>query len=227
MSVDLLVCAATRAELAAFLRDDEEWPAGDEPGWIQFGKAALAVTGVGIPATLLRLPPLLAGLRPGLVLDIGIAGAYPGSGLAIGDVVMASSEVIGDIGFELPGEPGFQFVGEAPFGGFYRKMPMALVRAFRHEPAGHRFREVGGCTVNACTGTARTGALRERLFGTGFESMEGAAVALACDAAGVPACELRAISNLAADRDMRPENIRQALANLRDYLLACRQREGI
>jgi futalosine hydrolase len=227
LACKLLVCAATLIELRTFLRDDEVWPVDDTSYWAGSGTLALAVTGVGIPCTLLHLPALLASLEPEFVLNIGIAGAYPSSGLTIGAVGMARSETIGDIGFELPEEPGFRLIADAPFGRFYRKLPMALRAEFRHAPSGYPTFETDACTVNACTGTARTGLMRERLFGVGMESMEGAAVALACEAAGVPACEVRAISNIAADRNMLPENIRLAMENLRDYLLACRGREGI
>jgi hypothetical protein len=78
--------------------------------------------------------------------------------------------------------------------------------------------------VNTCAGTHATGARRAALTGAAFESMEGAAVALWGTLTGPPTsvCEIRAISNVAADRDMRPENIRLALGNLAHYLAACR-----
>jgi nucleoside phosphorylase len=82
---------------------------------------------------------------------------------------------------------------------------------------------VRGCTVNTCTGTDRTGSLRSEQFGAAFESMEGAALAQVGADFGIPVCEVRAISNFAAHRDMRPENIRCAIANLARYLRACVQ----
>ena len=229
MPKKLLVCAATSMELQAFRGGDETWPLDEALGhWsAAIGPLAVGITGVGIPHTLLRLPGLLESWKPDLVLNIGIAGAYPNSGLKVGDIAMARSETIGDIGFELPEEPGFRSVADAPFGDFYRKVPMALLPAFRQDPEGYQFHEIDACTVNACTGTLRTGLLREQLFSAGMETMEGAAVALACHAASVPVCEVRAISNIAADREMRPENVQLALECLRRYLLACRTREGI
>ncbi len=59
------------------------------------------------------------------------------------------------------------------------------------------------------------------MFGVEFETMEGAAVAQVGVQWGVPVSEVRAISNLAARRDMRPENIRRALESLLAYLRAC------
>lgn len=224
MAVRLLVCGATLPEVSAFLLDDEPAPSDEAPFLLAVGSIAVAVTGVGVPVTLLTLPPLLTALRPALVLNIGIAGAYPNSGLALGAVAMARSEILGDIGFELPATPGFRHVADAPFGGAYRRLSMHLAGGFRSGPNGSQCVEADACTVNACTGTLRTGLMRERLFGVEMESMEGAAVAMACDAAGVPACEVRAISNIAANRDMKPENIKLAIESLRGHLRACRQR---
>ena len=196
---DLLVCAATERELAAFGGPSEE--------------VALFVTGVGIPLALARTLEVLGRERPARVLNIGIAGAYPGSGLAMGDIVMGASEVYGDVGFELPEPPGFRHVGEAEWGAFYREpLPLSQFAEF----AGAVVRP--GCTVNACTGTEATGRGREQLFGAAFETMEGAAVAQAGQVLGIPVCEIRAISNIAARRDMRPENIALALERLRQYL---------
>jgi futalosine hydrolase len=79
-------------------------------------------------------------------------------------------------------------------------------------------RSARGCTVNTCTGTAETGLRREALTGAGFETMEGAAAALAGAELGIPVCELRAISNIASTRDFRPGNAKKALDNLGEYM---------
>jgi futalosine hydrolase len=175
------------------------------------------LTGVGIPIALAQTLLIAGRKRPARILNIGIAGAYPGSGLAIGDIVIGTSEVFGDVGFELPEEPGFRHVRESPWGKPYQfPKPLTVFPEF----AGTR--EGRGCTVNACTGTEATGRLRERLFGAAFETMEGAAVAQAGTLLEVPVCEIRAISNIAAHRDMRPENIQLALDALAAYFQKCR-----
>jgi futalosine hydrolase len=204
----VLVCAATEFELSCF---------PDTEG------VAKAVTGVGVPATLALLPPLLTKFRPALAINIGIAGAYPETGLEIGDVVLGEREVFGDLGFELPGG-GFTPLQDSPFGAWYEPLPLCLpfppadeVGIARREGAEGWVPGVG-VTVNACTGTLATGERRRERFGASFETMEGAAFALACKNSGVPAMEIRAISNFAAERDMRPENIKLALRSLAEFL---------
>lgn len=182
------------------------------------GGTLLLMTGVGIPQALARVLLVAGREAPARILNIGIAGAYPDCGLQIGDVVMAESEVYGDLGMELPDAPGFQPLRETPFGEAYRK-PFALVPF----PDYAGLRVCRGCTVNACTGTDDTGRLRKRLFDAQFETMEGAAVAQAGHALGIPVCEIRAISNIAARRDMQPANIKLALSQLTAYFQQCRE----
>ena len=223
----LLVCAATSKELTTFLRPGEALQDGAEPIFCDLGHVTLAETGVGIPLTLMRLPPLLAAVGPDLVVNIGIAGAYPCSGVGIGSIVMARTEVFGDIGFELPCDPGFRPISESLFGAGYERMTLECPNRLLGGEFGESVHEVDACTVNCCTGTAITGTMRETTLGVQVESMEGAAVALACRHQGVPICEIRAISNIASDRDMQPEGIRLALQRLNSYWIACRDSGAI
>lgn len=220
-----LVCAATARELAAaggeepLARPDQG--AAGSPGR---GNRIFSVTGVGIPMTLARLLPLIALHKPSLLVNIGIAGAYPGSGLAIGDLVAGESEAFGDLGMETPGPESFQPLGTMPWADREYREPLTLVpETFPAIPAKDRLASLAprrgrGCTVNACAGRKETGELRRRLFGADFETMEGAAVALAGSLLGIPVAEIRAISNFASERDMRPENVSLALGNLEVYL---------
>jgi len=195
------------------------------------GQTAFLLTGVGIPCALARLFVHAQGPFR-LALNVGIAGAYAGSGLAIGDIVVAGGEIFADVGFETPGDPpGFESFARSALGqAFYGPILPTLAPSefLPTSPSEATYRvHVGrrGATVNACTGTHATGARRADLTGAAFESMEGAAVALwgTLTDPPTPVCEIRAISNVAADRDMRPENIRLALDNLAHYLAAaCR-----
>jgi futalosine hydrolase len=234
----ILLCAATRMEMDACLGPLGEafdaLPEGPRPWARRRGRVLLAVTGPGIPLTLARLMPLAVSERPTALVNAGIAGAYPGAGLAIGDLAAGESEQFGDLGAEAPGPEAF-----LPIGGFAwcdpvyaRPLPLSLeplgegvgsglaggplsiVEAGITRGITQGIKRARGCTVNACTGTAATGARRRAGTGADFESMEGAAIALAGLELGLPAAEIRAISNFAAERDMRPGNIGAALRAL-------------
>ena len=204
------ICAATREELETFGLEGAE-PIEENQIW-KIPEGYAAVTGVGIPVAMLRLPVWIDRWKPDWILNFGIAGAYTESGLAIGDLVAGASEVFGDLGFELPDDGVFRPLSEAPFADPLLKLPLAL-----HIPDWIRIRPGKGATVNRCTGREGTGRMRRKIFDADFESMEGAAVALAGVAQGIPVVEIRAISNFASDRDMRPENIQSALKSLREF----------
>jgi futalosine hydrolase len=203
----ILYLAATDRELAAV------------PDALCSSPNRAALSGVGIPVVFEGAERWLSP-SVGLIVNIGIAGAYPGAGIAIGDIVIADCETYGDIGFELPDEIAFRPISASEFGAFYRDpFPTVTPAEWRGGPdLGFRVHTGRGCTVNACTGTQATGVRRRDLFGAVFETMEGAAIAQIGRRAGIPVCEIRVISNIAGDRDMRPENIARALANLRRYL---------
>ena len=191
----LLVCAATAWELSAW-------------GEAEAG-VTLCVTGVGPPAVFSALSQ-----RPSadLVVGIGIAGAYEGAGLEIGEIVVGESEVWGDIGFALPEPPHFRPIQQSEFGAFYSEpLPLWL-------PPWLQAKQGRGCTVHTCTGTDEQGALRRALFGADFESMEGAALAQLGQSWQIPVCEIRAISNIAARRDMRPEHLHLSHERLTMFL---------
>ncbi len=221
-----LICAATHRELQAAVEmvfpADIPWTAWQDLPWawrMGVGKSQilLAATGVGIPMTCTRLMTVLRHVRPELIINVGIAGAYPGTGLRIGDIVIAESETFGDLGMESPEPDRFIPLAEQPFADAEGKGPWPMdASRFLNGTAQECVKIGKGATVNACTGTEVTGMLRRRITGADFETMEGAAVAMIAAIEGVPACEVRAISNFAARRDMRPENIQLALDRLRE-----------
>jgi futalosine hydrolase len=214
-----LVCAATLPELQTFPNAPSLVALTETNPFLEEGAWGYLVTGVGIPASLATLLQTLHRFQPDLILNIGIAGAYPESGLSIGQIVLGTSDTYGDIGFELPQAPHFQNISDSPFAGTLYAEPLPLTLApqwtLPHTATGR------GSTVNTCTGTEAQGKRREKQCRAQFETMEGAAVAQVGKMLGIPVCQVRAISNIAAERDMRFENIRIALSALRTYLAAC------
>jgi len=211
--VDLLVCVATEIEGA-------QLHARLEGGRVARGtlagrEVALLRTGVGPVNAAHAVTLFLAGERAGAVVVCGVGGAYPGSGLAVGEVACAESEIYGDLGAETPAgfldmeALGFPLVdGPEPL---YNRLPMQLFPAARRVPF---------VTVTSCSGTdARARALEARTGG-GVESMEGAAVAHVALLHGIPAGELRGISNLVGRRDRAGWKLREAAEAAQSALLS-------
>ena len=124
--------------------------------------------------------------RPDAILIVGIGGAYPESGLAIGDVVCAESETFGDLGVETP--DGFLELTE-----FIRQTyPLQLF------PAPRRAKFI---TVATCSGTDESSnRIRNRTQGD-VENMEGAAAVQVATRYNIPIGEVRGISNMTGKRD--------------------------
>ena len=171
---------------------------------------AVVVTGVGAVNAAYALTRFLAGNTVNEIIVCGIGGAYPGSGLAIGDVVCAESECYGDLGADSPEgfldmqSLGFPLVaGDTPI---YNQLPMQVF------PAGHRARFV---TLNTCTGTDnfvnRTGAA--------IENMEGAAIAHVAALAGIRVGEIRGVSNMVGRRDRASWRVKEAAVAAQEALL--------
>jgi futalosine hydrolase len=165
------------------------------------------VTGVGMPAV---YRSFLESDVDGPLISIGIAGAYQDMKLGIGDVVIVESEVVADLGVELPEYPSFSPLRDFSFGASHVKVDL-------YAPAIPCVPIVNGCTVSTVTGTRATGIRRRDMFGASIETMEGYAVADIANARGVRCIEIRAISNFAAERDMQPANICIALDALSKF----------
>ncbi len=166
--------------------------------------------------------------QPRLVISTGCAGAYVGSGLAVGDLVLATDEVLADEGV-LVGDgwkdlrymnlPSVRRDGET----FYNVLPLsrraserAMELAEREKNALHRGVSV---TVSTCSGTGEYGAELSRRWNAVMENMEGAAVAQVCLRAGVECLEIRGISNLVEERDLTKWDFGRAVEVAQRFVL--------
>ncbi len=143
--------------------------------------------------------------RPDAIVVVGIGGAYPGSGLAIGDVVCAESETFGDLGVETP--DGFLELTKFVKNTFRPQLFFAPLRA--------RF-----VTVSTCTGTDELSAKIQARTGGQVENMEGAAAAQIAEKYGIPMGEIRGISNMTGHRDVASWKIKEAAEAAQKVLLA-------
>ena len=150
----------------------------------------MLVTGVGPVEAAASVSRALAQSRPELVINAGLAGAFKGCG-DIGEGVVVSDDSLAlcletGVPIELPDSASV--VDRA-------SSDLALVD--RLVELG--FRSVRGVTVTQVTALDGTAA-RLAAQGVGVETMEGFAVLRAAEIAGVPAIEVRGISNFAGDR---------------------------
>lgn len=197
MPVDLVVCVATELE-CSLLR----------------ARFPVVVTGVGAVNAAIALTRFLEREGARAVVSCGIGGAYPGSGLELATAVWAASERYGDLGANsahgfLDMEAlGFPVIAGPP--PLFNRIPLTL------QPAGPGLPFV---TVNTCTGDdAAARALAARTGGA-VESMEGAAIAHVAALYGIPAGEVRGISNPVGNRDRAAWRVKDAAVAAQEALI--------
>jgi futalosine hydrolase len=187
---------------------------------IKTSGAAVAVTGIGAVNTAHVLTQYLAMNRaPSLVIQTGIAGAYVPAAVPVGSVLLADTEIYGDLGVMTPagwrpleeiGIPLVEAAGgrEARFN--YFPLDAELVTR-ASAAAGTAVARTGKfLTLSQVTGVRALGDELYGRFGALCESMEGAAAAHVCALHDVPFLEVRGVSNLVEDRDRKTWKIADA-----------------
>ncbi len=204
MAVDLLLCVATEFE-GALLR--ERLDGSDQ-------SIAIVRTGVGPVNAAHAVTLFLAQADARAIVVCGVGGAYPASGLQVGDVVCAASECYGDLGATSPSgfldmkALGFPIVdGPTPL---FNDLPMQVFPVDRRVPF---------VTVTSCTGTDGAARDMETRTAGAVESMEGAAIAHVAHLHGVPVGEVRGISNIVTDRDTKAWKLKEAAAAAQEAVL--------
>ncbi len=179
--------------------------------------ARVIVSGVGPVAAALATARALTQAPAGLVINAGIGGAYAQSGLTPGDLAVSDTIVQADLGawdadqFLSLDTLGLSVLPDAPNAGRFPAWTGAPEIARR---AGASL----GPTLTLAAVTGDPGAARRleaRFPGALSEGMEGAGVAHAALLAGVPALEVRGISNAVGPRDRAAWQIGPALAATR------------
>lgn len=182
----------------------------------------ICITGIGKVNSAYAMT-LLAERYPQVeaVLNIGIAGAYPETDLALFDIVGATKEVYADEGLlcrynfidlsalRLP----VYKLGDKVF---FNELPVKAIDA--------QIKQGGFATVSSCAGTHELGVLRRRLFDCVCENMEGSAIAHICLQYNKPFYELRCISNIVQDRDgpISKTDIVKSAKMLQEFVLQSR-----
>jgi futalosine hydrolase len=202
--VSILICTATAFEVGLLRERAATWP-----------DVSLVCTGVGPVNAAHAVTVAISQHRPDVIVVCGVGGAYPGSGLRVGDVACASVECYGDLGADSPSgfldmrALGFPVIAGSP--PVYNDIPVEVF------PVERRAKFV---TVSTCTGTASSARAIEARTGGAVENMEGAAVAHVARLHGIPFGEVRGISNMVTDRDRGAWRLKDAALAAQEALVA-------
>ena len=168
---------------------------------------------------------------PRVLILFGVGGAYPSSGLRVGDIAVAEKELYGDEGvITLEGFQGTHYMGiplaetgrKKYFNEFVldKELTGKALESLGQPYAGSIAARSGKfITVSTCTGTRRRARELQRRFGGICENMEGAAAAHICALYGVRMGEIRGISNIVEDRDRTKWDIKLAAENCQKVVM--------
>ncbi len=161
------------------------------------------------------------------IINLGIGGAYPESGLDIGDIAVALKEIYGDegvissggwknlksIGIPLVQTGRKKYFNEFPFNKNLVKKTLNSAKDIGQAKSGNFI------TVSSTTGTHKRAVELKKRFNAICENMEGAAIAQVCAIYKIPMLEIRGISNIAGIRDKRKWNLTLASENCQKAVL--------
>jgi futalosine hydrolase len=148
------------------------------------------VSGIGPVEAAIATAAALAREPYELAISVGIAGAFAGRG-AVGEAFAVSEALYADLELEGGAALPFALPDRA-------ESSAAALAPFREGRIAARIgRGLTTATITASDGRA---ALLAQRFECDLEAMEGFAVLRAAERAGVPALELRGISNLVGER---------------------------
>lgn len=146
------------------------------------------------------------------VINAGVAGSLPSSGLSIGDTVIANKCVYFEEGLMTP--EGFQNMKKMgfPLGDFDgNEVPVDSLMLERLSTIG---KVAPIATVATCSGTDEQATLVATRTNCICEAMEGAAVVHAARRVSAAAIEIRTISNTTGNRHSQEWDIELAISNL-------------
>ncbi|MFN0290591.1 futalosine hydrolase [Pedobacter helvus] len=198
----LLLVAATEAEIAATLAYFNL----KASRFIETDKFDVLITGVGMVATAFALGQKLHH-NYSLVLNVGIAGSFYKE-ISLGELVNITQDTFAELG----AEDDEKFIS-LPQLGFGKNEFSSLANTKL------TLRQVTGITVNKVHGNAHSIEKTIALYHPQTESMEGAAVFYACAELGIPALQVRSISNYVETRNRENWQIALAVKNLNNWLI--------
>lgn len=171
--------------------------------------------GVGPAAAAAATAHVCATESVGLVVSMGVAGAFASARLRHGDTAVATSIVAADLGAMSP-ERFLDLTALGLDGGATVDCRPDLVSAVRDrlDAAGLHVAVGAILTLSTMTGTAERAAELMSRHGAVAEAMEGAGVAHVAALHGLPVLEVRTISNEVGLRDRTSWDLVSALTSL-------------
>ena len=180
----------------------------------------LGVTGVGVASTCTTLGALCGMVQPDFMVMVGSAGSLPESGLGTGDMVVAETEILAELGVVVG--PGIGDTHGMKLPGVMQEIHMDQeVSSLLLGHANVVGKAVYGRSLTVVGVSADGNQARERArqFQALAENMEGYALALAGHRFGCRTAEIRGISNGAGDRDKSRWNFEKAMVPPQKVLL--------
>ncbi len=234
-SGDILICGAVEAEishLASRIESPVESAVGRKKlisGKLAGKKVRALVTGPGLVNCAHALACAIEAFSPRAVIQTGCAGAFPRSGLEVGDIGIASDETDAHLGLELcddlkeNDEPGGSEIGELPFALFGKdgvsytnRYPIGsdlierardLLSKRSRNPGAPKVATGPFLTVSTITATDARAERLHSLYRPIMESMEGSAAAHLSILYDLPLLEIRGASNMVGKRERAAWNI--------------------
>lgn len=180
-------------------------------GKIDIVPLIVGITGIGKINSAVATVFALENFPISKIIISGIAGAYPSSGLKIGDIVLAEKEIDADKGLLInceESEDSFLFFDKEEFS-------LYVPDAFKYLKKGTFL------TVSACTGNPKRARFLEKSFNAICENMEGAAIAKVANLYGISVTEIRSISNIVEDRAefLKIEDIKAVAEKVQKFII--------
>jgi len=181
-------------------------------------KVSFIETGIGLLASCYYISKLLYELKPDLIIQAGIAGAFD-TKVALAEVVIVKEEILADTGVEEDGSFidlfDMNLLSQNSFP-FYNKR---LINPQIEELNFLKLDMVTGITVNEITTCSKRVEQYKANYDPAIESMEGASLHYCCLQTNTPFIQIRAISNFIGERDKSKWNFKDSLKNLSQIVL--------
>ncbi len=193
-------------------------------GYIKGVPVVIVICGIGKANAAHAAGILVYRYSPSVFINIGIAGAYPSSGLNIGDLAVADREIYTDEGL-ITARGDFVSVESLglPLAVYQERLYFNAYDTFIPSFLRGNLREGTFVTLSTCTGSLQKACLLEGQYGCICENMEGAAIAQVAAYCNLPFFELRSVSNIIRERNEKGidrEDLLMASRAAQSYILS-------